>query len=161
MENGGLGQIQIKIDEKGRFSLPGSSLEGLSSQDLVLVTSVFQKTPYLEVLEPSVWEKRLAQISQLPAKDPKTRAYKRFFLSGSFKLSLDKQNRVTLPPFQRNFLGLDRKGVIVNLESGFELWAAEAWEKVQDNFISSFEDLENWVNEMTSEEEQVGLESAA
>ncbi len=145
MENW-LGQIQIKVDEKGRFSLPSSALELFSAQELVLSVGVFEKKPYLEMLRLDEWQAKIDTLKEFSDRNPKLKAYKRFLLSGSAKLNIDKQNRITIPGFQRDLIKLLKEAVIVNLENKIELWSADVWSEVSNNFINDFENLEDWAN---------------
>lgn len=147
MENNWLGQIQIKVDEKGRFSLPASSLSMFEDKQLVLAASVYKKKPFLEIISSKTWVKRLEVLNRLPEKDSKAKAFKRFVIGGSSKLSLDKQNRVTIPGFQRSYLKLEKEAIIVNIDNKIELWSKELWNEIQESFMESFEDLSEWVDE--------------
>lgn len=143
MENW-LGQVQIKVDEKGRCSLPSSA--SLFDGELVLSVSVFEKKPFLEMLTSTEWENKVARLEKFSDRDPKLKAYKRFLISGSSKVSIDKQNRITIPLFQRNMMKLSKEAVVVNLENKIELWSAELWDLVSTNFINDFENLEEWID---------------
>jgi len=161
VETNWLGQIQIKVDDKGRFSLPSTSIDMFSDKQLVLAASVYQKKPFLEIISSTTWDKRLEVLDRLPEKDARAKAYKRFVIGGSSKLSLDKQNRVTIPAFQRDYLKLSKEAVIVNVDNKIELWSKDLWNEIQENFMESFEDLTDWVNEFDEDsriEEEVSDE---
>lgn len=145
MENW-LGQTQIKVDEKGRFSLPASALELFSTRELVLSVGVFEKKPFLEMLRLDEWKIKIDTLKEFSDRNPKLKAYKRFLLSGSSKINIDKQNRITIPNFQRSLIKLLKEAVIVNLENKIELWSADVWFEVSNNFINDFEILEDWAN---------------
>lgn len=154
MENNWLGQIQIKVDEKGRFSLPSSSIDMFADGQVVLAASVYQKKPFVELISVHDWDKRLEVLNRLPEKDARAKAFKRFVIGGSSKLTLDKQNRVTIPGFQRNYLKLKKEAVIVNIDNRIELWSHNLWSEIQENFMESFEDLSDWVNDFDPSDEQ-------
>lgn len=161
MENW-LGQIQIKVDEKGRLALPQPAVSLFPDKELVLSVHVYQKKTYLEVLDLAAWQLKLKSLEGESTTNPKLRAYKRFLLSGSAKLSLDKQNRVTIPNYQREMIGLLKEAVMVNLENKIELWSKANWKETSQNFIEDFEELENWANgEADKEEVSDGLKSVA
>lgn len=159
-----LGQIQIKVDEKGRLSLPVSALELFPSNELVLSVGVFEKKPFLEMLTLDEWQLRMDGLKDFSDRNPKLKAYKRFLLSGSSKINIDKQNRVTIPGFQRGLIKLLKEAVIVNLENKIEIWSADVWSEVSNNFINDFENLEDWANgfdEPLTREEDNELKSVA
>ncbi len=141
-----LGQVQIKVDDKGRFSLPASAVDGFPTDELVLSVGVFEKKPFLELLTLEEWDEKISTLENFSERDPKLKAYKRFLLSGSSKINIDKQNRVTIPGFQRDLIKIVKEAVIVNLENKIELWSADLWAEVSNNFINDFENLEDWAN---------------
>lgn len=142
-----MGQIQIKVDDKGRLTLPGHALTVFKEKEIVLSVNVYQKKTYIELMSPEEWEKKMKAIENLSSKNPKVRAYKRFLVSGSAKISLDKQNRIIVPGYQREMIGLLNEAVLVNLEEKIELWSMKRWQETSENFVEDFEDLENWINE--------------
>lgn len=165
MENW-LGQIQIKVDEKGRLALPSSALDFFPEKDIVLSLSVYDKKPYLELLSLEDWKTKLERLKTMPTKSPKAKAYKRFLLSGSSKVSLDKQNRITIPFFQRAGLHLSKEAVVIYLDGRVELWSAEVWKRVSETFVQDFEGLEEWADEDNLEDSNMegdkgGLTSVA
>lgn len=153
-----LGQIQIKVDEKGRLALPAAAVTLFEEREMVLSVGVFDKKPYLDVLPLDVWEEKLESLKKLPSKSPKTKAYRRFLLSCSSKVSLDKQNRITIPIFQREMIKLLKKLVLINLENKIELWSAAVWEEVSDSYLQNFESLEDWAFESDEAHEEQGGE---
>ncbi len=145
MENW-LGQAEIRVDEKGRFSLPSSALGLFPNNELILSVGVFVKKSFLELLTIKEWKEKMSTLQGPFQKDPRLKAYKRFLSSGSSKVSIDKQNRVIIPGFQRKLIKLGKKAVVINLENKIELWSADLWAGVLNDFINDFEDLEGWVN---------------
>lgn len=138
------GQTQIKVDEKGRMNLPAQAHGLLIDQSLVLSLSVYEKRVYLELLSTKEWQEKMDSINELPQNHPRTKALKRFFLSGSIKVNVDKQNRITLPQYQRSALGLQREAILINLENKFELWSIEKWQETFGSLVEGMEDLESW-----------------
>lgn len=48
-------------------------------------------------------------------------------LSGAMDVSLDKQGRFIIPDYLRSYAGLEKKVVIVGVNTRFELWDEEKW----------------------------------
>jgi MraZ protein len=152
-----LGQSQIKVDDKGRISLPASSQESFAQGDVVLSVAVFDKKPYLELMSTHEWERKIESLKSFSDRNPKLKAYKRFLLSGSSKVNIDKQNRIIIPSFQRELIKLSKSAVLVNLNEKIELWSAELWAEASNHFINEFENLEDWANGF--DEENTGGEN--
>ena len=50
-------------------------------------------------------------------------------LAGAMDLSLDKQGRVNLPDYLRQYAGVKKKIVITGLYNRLEIWDEEVWNK--------------------------------
>ena len=50
-------------------------------------------------------------------------------LSGAMELEIDKQGRVILPEYLRNFANLKKNVVVAGLYSRLEIWDEEVWNK--------------------------------
>lgn len=149
------GQTQIKVDEKGRLKLPVQAHDLLSDQSLVLSLSVYEKRVYLEFLSITDWEQKINAINALPKNHPRTKALKRFTLSGSVKVNVDKQNRITVPQYQRSALGLHNEAIVINLENKFELWSLEKWQETFGSLVNEMEDLESWAIDLEESDSSV------
>lgn len=159
-----MGQAQIKVDEKGRMSLPVHAHNLLEDHSLVLSLSVYEKRVFLELLSTSDWKEKIEALNELPQSHPKTKALKRFMLSGSVQVSVDKQNRIIIPQNQRDALGLQREAIVINMDNKFELWSSERWEETFGSLVENMEDLESWAFDLEGDqqkEENNGLKSAA
>ena len=139
-----MGQTQIKVDDKGRMSLPTHAHGLLVDQSLILSLSVYEKRVFLELLSPPDWEQKLQSLDNLPKNHPKTKAIKRFMFSGAVKIAVDTQNRIIVPSHQREALGLQREAILINLDNKYELWSSKRWKETFGSLVESMEDLELW-----------------
>ena len=143
------------------MALPVSATAVFTDQEIVLSVGVYEKKPYLELLTLESWSQKIKALEDLPQKHPKTKAYKRFLLSGSAKVSFDKQKRITLPVFQRDMIKLVKESVLVNMDGKYELWSEDHWLEVSNTYVQSFEDLEDWALGQEEEEFADELKSVA
>ena len=49
------------------------------------------------------------------------------FISGAVDLTPDRQGRVVLPPYLRDFAGIDGEVVVSGMYNYIEVWSVEAW----------------------------------
>lgn len=74
------------------------------------------------------WEELAAKLRGLPLTNPNARQFARFMSSGAVEVELDKQGRILVPGYLREYAGLSEGEVIVvGALNRLEIWAPAAW----------------------------------
>ena len=74
------------------------------------------------------WEELAAKLRGLPLTNAKAREFARFMSSGAVEVQLDKQGRILVPGYLREYAGLSEGEVIVvGALNRLEIWAPAAW----------------------------------
>ncbi len=148
------GRFEIKLDPKGRLSLPPgvrSALPARASQ-LVMTNSRYQNSSCLHVYSLLEWQSLERRIAKLPALDAQVQAFQRFYMSGGQPIEIDAQNRVLIPQLLRKFAGLENQVVVVGLGAKLEIWSQAVWDDVFSNLAESFEDTMSAVAALRGED---------
>ncbi len=136
-----LGEYAHTIDEKGRITLPAKYRADLASG--VVVTRGLDKCLFVFPMEE--WKKLSDKISALPLTDGQAREFRRLLFSGATDAELDKQGRVLLPQYLRDYAGLDGNVIVAGLNTHMEIWAPDAWNAIRAN-LDSVVNAEQWAN---------------
>ena len=134
-----LGEFAHTIDTKGRLTIP-AKFRGLVATGLV-VTRGFDQNLMLYPMEE--WEALAARIAQRPLADTDMRSFRRRVFSGAVDLVPDRQGRVIIPPYLREFAGIDKDVVIAGMFNYLEVWSSESWTAVRDAIEM---DTTNWAD---------------
>ena len=134
-----LGEYIHTIDDKGRLTIP-AKFRGTLAAGLV-VTRGFDQN--LMVFSLDEWQDLAQRIAQRPLSDEGVRAFRRRVFSGAIDLEPDRQGRILVPPYLREFAGIDGEVVIAGMFNYLELWSAEAWQAVR-NSIENNSDASRW-----------------
>jgi len=134
-----LGEFTHTIDNKGRLTIP-AKFRGELAAGLV-VTRGFDQNLMLFTLEG--WQELADRIAQRPLADEDVRAFRRRVFSGAVDLEPDRQGRILLPPYLREFAAIESDVVIAGMYNYVELWSAAAWEAVRDS-INDSSDAARW-----------------
>lgn len=118
-----IGEYHHTLDDKGRMAIPTKFRAELATG--AVVTRGLDSSLFLLPLEE--WGKLAAKIASLPLGQANSRAFSRLMLSGAMDISLDKQGRFIIPDYLRAYAGLEKKVVIVGVNTRFELWDEEKW----------------------------------
>lgn len=147
------GRFEIKIDPKGRLSLPTAYRQTLPTPEIIVTNSRYRGKSCLHVYTLPEWhrlERRIAKLSPLQAD---VQAFNRFYLSGGQVMPVDSQNRVLVPQSLRKFAGLESQVVLVGMGTHFEAWSMEAWNEIHEELTRSFEDTMSVVAGLDSGDE--------
>lgn len=120
---GFLGEYEHSIDPKGRLSIP-ARFRHLFSEGLILSRG-FEKC--ITVYAPHEWEKMAQLIISRPLTNSKSRRLSRAFFSSAFSTDLDRQGRVILPPYLREYADIKDSAVLIGVNSCLEIWNKELW----------------------------------
>lgn len=122
-----IGEYSNKIDDKGRLAIPGKLRADLANG--AIVTKGLDGC--LFVYTQSEWHKLTERLTTLPLTTANARAFSRHLLAGAMAVEIDKQGRVNLPAYLRQFAGLNSMVVIAGLVNRLELWDEIAWRAYQ------------------------------
>ena len=120
-----IGEYQHTVDEKGRLAIPVKFRADLSKGAIVtrgLDHSLF-------IYPQSEWNVLAENLVKLPISQSKSRAFARLMLAGAMDVALDRQGRVVLPEYLREYAGISKKTVVAGLYNRLEVWDEAAWKK--------------------------------
>jgi len=79
----------------------------------------------------SKWEELAARIEELPITNPDARNFARLMFANADDSEPDRQGRVLVPAFLREYARLDTDVVVTGLNSRIELWNPARWREVR------------------------------
>ncbi|MDD2807106.1 MAG: division/cell wall cluster transcriptional repressor MraZ [Patescibacteria group bacterium] len=120
-----IGEYQHNIDEKGRLAVPAKFRQKLAKG--AVVTKGLDDCLFLYTREE--WEKLAEKLAALPISKANTRAFSRLMLAGAMDVDIDKQGRMLIPDYLRNYAAMKKKVVITGLYSRLEIWDEDKWNR--------------------------------
>ena len=120
-----IGEYQASVDDKGRLAIPAKFRVEFKGR--CVVTRGLDSSLFVYGL--GEWEKLANKLATLPISQANTRAFSRLMLAGAMDLEIDKQGRVTLPDYLRQFAGVSKQVVIAGLYNRLEIWDQKKWDK--------------------------------
>ena len=119
-----LGEVEHKIDEKGRVMLPAQFRRELR-EGVVLTPGVESCITAYPLAE---WKKIAATLTGGSVTRNKLRKLNRAIFATASRAIIDGQGRVVLPLVLREYASIEDEVIIVGANSYFELWNREQWE---------------------------------
>ncbi|MBN1286856.1 MAG: division/cell wall cluster transcriptional repressor MraZ [Anaerolineae bacterium] len=133
------GEYSHSIDEKGRLTIPAKYRDRLGE---AIITRGLDHNLALYPLP--AWEQLVARLRQLPMTDPNARALQRLIFSGAQEVAPDKQGRILVPPYLREYAGVTQNAVIAGMESYVEIWSPDAWAETLEMVQNTEANAANW-----------------
>ncbi len=134
-----LGEYTHTIDDKGRLTIP-AKYRGMLAAGMVVTRGLNRN---LMAFDMEGWQELAARVKSLPWSDPSTREFRRRVFSGAVDLVPDRQGRILLPPYLREFAEIETEVVITGMLDHLEIWSSESWKPVREAAES---DEQHWEN---------------
>ena len=135
------GEFQHSIDRKGRLILPAKFREAAKSQfvDKFFVTRGLDKCLFM--FSEEEWRSQENKFKTLSFTKQQSRTFNRLLFSGACELVFDKQGRVLLPQYLKDFAEIKKDVMIVGVSNRIEIWAQDKWNDFYANSRQSFEEI--------------------
>jgi len=117
------GEYSHQLDEKGRLIIPARYRPHLK-QGAILTRGLDHN---LVIYPQDAWRGVSERVNTMSITHPTARALRRLLFSGAVELSLDRQGRVFIPGYLRDYASLDGEVLIAGMETFLELWQPESW----------------------------------
>ena len=117
------GEQEHRVDPQGRISLPTRFRDAFKGG--IVLTRGYDRCIY--VYTPGQWDTFASQVASLALNRAKNRRMRRMSFSAAYNLETDRQGRVLLPAFLRQYARIGEEVVIAGMGDFLEIWDKEAW----------------------------------
>ncbi len=122
------GEYQHTIDRKGRIILPSKFREVAKSNfiEKFFVTRGLDKCLFM--FAEDEWKNQEQKFKSMPFTKQEARRFNRLYFSGAVEMAADKQGRILLPQYLKDFAGRKRDIVIIGVANRIEIWDKTLWQ---------------------------------
>lgn len=124
-----IGEYQHSIDLKKRLAVPSKFRTELKNK--IVITRGLDKCLFIYPMK--VWEELAGKLGTLPVGESSTRSFIRLMLAGASDSEIDKQGRILIPDFLKEYAGLDKNVVIAGVYNRLEIWDENKWDEYKKN----------------------------
>ena len=144
------GEYEHSIDKKGRLIVPSKFRDSFKEYDIekLYVTRGLDKCLFM--FTENEWKTQESKFKAVPFTKSEARKFNRIYFAGAVQIECDKQGRILIPKYLKDFAGIKRDVMIIGVSNRIEVWAREAWQAYYNNSKESFEDIAERL--MTQEE---------
>jgi MraZ protein len=94
------------------------------------------------------WKSQEAKFKAMPFTKAQSRKFNRLYFSGAMEITFDKQGRILLPKYLKDFAGIRHEVMVIGVSNRIEIWDIEKWKEFYNSEKGSFEKIsENLLDE--------------
>ena len=135
------GEHAHTIDRKGRLIIPSKFRQAMKEHyvEKLYVTRGLDRCLFL--FPEDEWRAQEQKFKSVSFTKQDSRKFNRIYFSGACELEYDKQGRVLIPQYLKDFAGIKRDVVLIGVSNRIEIWAKEEWQKFYESSKGSFEEI--------------------
>jgi len=135
------GQYEHALDAKDRVIVPAKFREIFKEHYVEKFYLTRGLDRCLFVFAEEEWKAQERRFHAMPFTHEKSRKFNRLFFSGACEVVADKQGRILIPGFLKNYADIKQDVMIIGVSSRMEIWAREKWDQFFGDNLDSFEEL--------------------
>ncbi len=139
-----IGEFIHNLDEKGRMALPAKFRGKLSGG--AVITRGLDHCLFVYGIEE--WNKLAEKLIALPLAQANSRAFTRLMLAGAMNVDIDKQGRILIPDYLREYAGLSKEAVVTGLYNRIEVWDSKQWKEYKTITEASSDEIAEKLSEL-------------
>jgi MraZ protein len=135
------GEFLHSIDRKGRLILPAKFRETAKANfiEKFFVTRGLDKCLFM--FSEEEWRSQETKFKSIPFTKQQARTFNRLYFSGAMEVIPDRQGRILLPQYLKDFAEIRKDVVIVGVSNRIEIWAKDKWQEFFGSSRPSFEEI--------------------
>jgi MraZ protein len=135
------GEYLHSIDRKGRIILPAKFREAAKAHfiEKFFVTRGLDKCLFM--FSEEEWRTQESKFKAISFTKQQSRTFNRLYFSGAVEIVSDKQGRILIPQYLKDFAQIKKDVVIVGVSNRIEIWAKDKWQEFYGSSRQSFEEI--------------------
>ena len=135
------GEYYHYTDRKGRLVLPANLRQQAKENYIEKFFLTRGLDRCLFMFSEEEWKTQEQKLKSLSFTKQEARKFNRLFFSGAVEIIPDKQGRILLPQYLKDFAGIKRDIVVVGVSNRIEIWSKDTWVNFYNNNQKSFEEI--------------------
>ena len=133
------GEHEHSIDNKGRLIIPSKFREVFKENYVERFFVTRGLDTCLFVFTEDEWKKQESRFRTLSFTNREAREFNRLYFSGACEVTCDKQGRILVPQYLKDFAKIKSEVMIVGVSNRMEIWNRESWHEFYMSAKDSFE----------------------
>ena len=135
------GEYEHYLDKKGRLILPAKFRETAKANYIEKFYITRGLDNCLFMFTEDEWKTQEANFKSMPFTKSQSRKFNRLYFSGAQEVIFDKQGRILIPRYLKEFAGIKRDVMIIGVSNRIEIWDLEKWKEFYNTEKGFFEKI--------------------
>ena len=135
------GEYDHTIDRKGRLIIPAKFREIVRENLIEKFFITRGLDGCLFVFTEEEWRQQERSFRSISFTKSESRKFNRLYFSGAREVTCDKQGRILIPKYLKDFADIKKDVVIVGVSNRFEIWSKARWVEFYKSSKESYEEI--------------------
>jgi len=134
------GEYEHYIDRKGRLILPSKLRQVLKENycEKLFITRGLDGCLFL--FAEDEWKQQEQKFKSMSFTKQESRKFNRLFFAGASEAACDKQGRLLIPTYLKQFAGIKKEVIVIGVSNRIEIWAKDKWREFYESNKDTFEE---------------------
>jgi len=135
------GEYEHALDRKGRLIVPSKFREALKEHyiERFFITRGLDKCLFM--FAEDEWKTQEQKFKSMSFTKSEARRFNRMYFSGACEMVPDKQGRILIPSYLKEYANIKRDVYIIGVSNRIEIWSRENWKDYYSTSKDSFEEV--------------------
>jgi MraZ protein len=135
------GEFEHQLDRKNRLILPAKIRQTAKSNyiEKFFLTRGLDKCLFMFTEEE--WKNQERKFKGMSFTKQESRRFNRLYFSGAQEIIPDKQGRIVIAQYLREFAGIKKDVMVIGVSNRIEIWDKTGWYEFYNNSKDSFEEI--------------------
>ncbi|MBM3244285.1 MAG: division/cell wall cluster transcriptional repressor MraZ [Candidatus Omnitrophica bacterium] len=135
------GEYLHSIDRKGRLILPAKFRESAKNNFIEKFFMTRGLDKCLFMFGEEEWKQQENKFKSVSFTKQESRTFNRLYFSGAVDIVPDKQGRILVPQYLKDFAEIKKDVIVVGVSNRIEIWSKDKWQSFYGNSQKSFEEI--------------------
>lgn len=135
------GEYEHTLDRKGRIIIPSKFRDALREHyiERFFITRGLDKCLFM--FAEDEWKVQEQKFKSMSFTKSESRRFNRMYFSGACEMVPDKQGRILIPSYLKEYAAIKREVYIIGVSNRIEIWSRDSWNDYYSVSKDSFEDI--------------------
>lgn len=135
------GEFEHTLDRKQRIIIPAKFREALKEHyvERFFITRGLDKCLFM--FAEDEWKAQEQKFKSMSFTKAESRKFNRLYFSGASEIIPDKQGRILVPGYLRDYAEIKKEVYIIGVSNRIEIWSREMWKEYYSKSKDTFEEV--------------------
>ncbi len=135
------GEYLHTLDRKGRIIMPSKFRDAAKANFVEKFYLNRGLDKCLFMFSEEEWKLQEQKFRTMSFTKLEIRKFSRIYFSGAVEIILDKQGRILVPQYLKDFAGIKREVMIIGVSNRIEIWSKDSWQEYYSPARESYENI--------------------